>query len=70
MEQLGKKQNGRIQEACPACGMMRKKWPGEGVERRGTLYCCRGCAAGTGCVCCTTTDTVAERQPASRSRRR
>jgi hypothetical protein len=51
MEKLGKKQDGRIEEVCPTCGVARREWPGEGVTVNGTLHCCHGCADGTGCTC-------------------
>ena len=36
---------------CPSCGMNRDDWPEEGFKKDGELYCCRGCADGTGCTC-------------------
>lgn len=42
------------QQRCPRCGMNRSEWQGnggQGVEKGGTLYCCDGCANGTGCTC-------------------
>jgi hypothetical protein len=39
---------------CPECGMPSKEWTvnqGNGVEKNGRVYCCNGCAIGTGCVC-------------------
>lgn len=34
--------------ACPACGMPRAGWP-DSTQAFG-IYCCRGCAEGTGCL--------------------
>jgi hypothetical protein len=42
------------QERCPACGMTKDQWKGNGgrgVSRGGRTYCCDGCANGTGCTC-------------------
>jgi hypothetical protein len=42
------------EQTCPVCGMRKEQWKGnggEGVTRDGQTYCCRGCAAGTGCTC-------------------
>lgn len=41
-------------EACPMCGMARDEWRGnggQGYELGGLIYCCQGCAEGTGCTC-------------------
>lgn len=51
MEQLGKREDGKVVEACPVCGMVKTDWPGEGVMLNGTQYCCRGCAEGKECTC-------------------
>lgn len=51
MEQVGKRIGNKIVESCPTCGVPRNDWPFEGVTRQGTLYCCSGCADGTGCIC-------------------
>ena len=40
--------------ACPGCGMPRNEWAGnagEGEKKEGRVYCCEGCAEGTGCDC-------------------
>lgn len=37
--------------ACPGCGMIKNKWPGEGYTHERQTYCCQGCAEGTGCTC-------------------
>lgn len=37
--------------ACPGCGMPKNEWPGEGYAHEGQIYCCQGCAEGTGCTC-------------------
>ena len=37
--------------ACPKCGMVKNDWPGEGYAQEGQIYCCQGCAEGTGCTC-------------------
>ncbi len=39
---------------CPNCGMSRNEWQGNGglgYEFQGQMYCCEGCAEGTGCTC-------------------
>ena len=39
---------------CPGCGMEQKDWnenQGQGHQQGQELYCCRGCAEGTGCTC-------------------
>ena len=38
-------------QKCPACGMEKSDWKGNGVEKNGQTYCCNGCANGTGCTC-------------------
>ena len=37
--------------ACPGCRMVKNEWPGEGYTHDGEIYCCQGCAEGTGCMC-------------------
>jgi hypothetical protein len=37
--------------ACPKCGMIKNEWPGEGYTHEGQIFCCQGCAEGTGCTC-------------------
>jgi len=44
----------RTVEACARCGMPRDVWPDDawgGAVRDGVIYCCKGCADGTGCTC-------------------
>jgi hypothetical protein len=39
---------------CPGCGMPREDWPkvaGAGYAKDGVVYCCEGCADGSGCTC-------------------
>ena len=31
--------------------MIKNDWPGEGYSHEGEIYCCQGCAEGTGCTC-------------------
>jgi hypothetical protein len=41
-------------QTCPHCGMEQKDWTsnhGQGYSDSGELYCCQGCAEGTGCTC-------------------
>jgi hypothetical protein len=41
-------------QTCPNCGMAREDWQGnsgQGYEYNGQMYCCQGCAEGTGCTC-------------------
>mgnify|MGYP003395509155 CR=1 FL=1 len=44
---------GSVSQTCPVCGMEEKAWAdhGQGYRQEGELYCCRGCAADTGCTC-------------------
>jgi len=45
-------EGGGEESTCPACGLERKNWTGNGYEEEtGETYCCRGCAEGMGCVC-------------------
>lgn len=40
--------------ACQGCGMSELEWlfnEGEGFLWKGNMYCCPGCARGTGCAC-------------------
>jgi hypothetical protein len=46
-----RKRSSRIQPACPGCAMIKSEWPGEGYAHDGQMYCCQGCAEGTGCTC-------------------
>ena len=42
------------EEICPACGMTKSEWKGnngQGYTREGQIFCCAGCAEGTGCTC-------------------
>lgn len=43
--------NTSVETRCPACGMERDEWPDVGYSKDGQLYCCQGCAEGTGCTC-------------------
>ena len=38
---------------CPNCNIPKAEWwnNGQGFNRGGVLYCCRGCAERTGCTC-------------------
>ena len=39
---------------CPNCGMEKEDWRGnggEGFQLGAQIYCCQGCATGTGCTC-------------------
>jgi len=39
-------------DSCPECGMEKAEWPHPtGVRQAGEMYCCKGCADGTGCTC-------------------
>jgi hypothetical protein len=41
-------------QTCPHCGMEQKDWTanhGQGYPDNEELYCCQGCAEGTGCTC-------------------
>lgn len=40
---------------CDRCGM---QYPWAGVTLGDAVYCCEGCAAGTGCTCPHSTDTT------------
>ena len=42
------------QPQCPKCGMQQTEWLGsdrEGFTRDGQVFCCQGCAEGSGCTC-------------------
>lgn len=36
---------------CPHCGLPVGEWSGQGFGKEGSIYCCQGCAEGTGCIC-------------------
>jgi hypothetical protein len=36
---------------CPGCKMPKNEWVGDGYSHVGQIYCCQGCAEGTGCFC-------------------
>ncbi len=38
---------------CAECGMPQANWggDGQGYAADGEVYCCQGCAEGTGCTC-------------------
>lgn len=41
-----------VREMCDGCGMKKEDWSNKTGLRKGTeIYCCEGCAEGTGCVC-------------------
>jgi hypothetical protein len=43
-----------ISRVCKKCGMPEEQWlenGGDGYFLDGKLYCCSGCANGTGCSC-------------------
>jgi hypothetical protein len=40
-----------IVTVCPACGVAIHEESGEGFVDKGVMYCCSGCATGTGCIC-------------------
>jgi hypothetical protein len=42
-----------VQLTCHRCGLPRDEWSanGEGYLKGEQVYCCRGCAEGTGCTC-------------------
>lgn len=64
MEQLGRKYHGKIETACPRCGMVESEWPAGGVAISGTLYCCLGCAESRGCTCPSRRSVLIETMPA------
>jgi hypothetical protein len=42
------------EQRCPGCGMEAEDWKGtgsRGFHAGGELYCCQGCADGSGCTC-------------------
>jgi hypothetical protein len=42
------------EQRCPGCGMESQDWKGSGgrgFNAEGELYCCQGCAEGSGCMC-------------------
>ncbi len=57
----------RNERDCPGCGLPREDWPDNdpgGFTRDGAVYCCRGCAAGTGCTCRRDAIDSGRREPA------
>jgi len=41
-------------QTCANCGMEKAEWRGnngQGLEMAGKMYCCAGCASGSGCTC-------------------
>ena len=42
---------GGREASCPRCRLPVSLWTGQGFTRRGNIYCCQGCAEGTGCIC-------------------
>ena len=41
-------------ETCANCGMAKEEWQGnggQGFKAGNNMYCCQGCATGTGCTC-------------------
>ncbi|MDQ6693875.1 MAG: hypothetical protein M3014_05570 [Chloroflexota bacterium] len=42
------------EQTCANCGMAKDAWMGnngQGVQMGDKIYCCQGCAIGTGCTC-------------------
>jgi sporulation protein YlmC with PRC-barrel domain len=41
------------QDGCPGCGIAKASFSsnGTGFTKSGSVYCCKGCAEGTGCTC-------------------
>ena len=38
--------------SCPTCGRVLDDWPNpQGFKKADEVYCCQGCAEGTGCIC-------------------
>jgi hypothetical protein len=45
-----------VGQTCARCERPREQWHdrnGQGYEKDGKGYCCRGCAENTGCTCMT-----------------
>jgi hypothetical protein len=41
-----------VGQTCPNCGMKKEDWSEpKGYSMDGEVYCCQGCADGTGCTC-------------------
>ena len=41
-------------DTCANCGMPKAEWrgnAGQGFQMSDKIYCCQGCATGTGCTC-------------------
>jgi hypothetical protein len=57
-EQPTSQQSIKKEIVCPECGVPQSEWPKAGTRRDGQLYCCEGCADGTGCVCAEEADAV------------
>ena len=52
--QMDEGQQAPTAETCPNCGMAKEDWrgnSGQGYSVGGILYCCEGCAKGSGCTC-------------------
>jgi len=50
----GREDGAVVERACPNCGMPESEWQGDdghGHSMDGQVYCCEGCAEGTGCTC-------------------
>jgi len=49
------------EQECAQCGLEKIFWSdnsGEGYAKGKTIYCCEGCAEGTGCLCERETESV------------
>ncbi|HZQ47643.1 MAG TPA: hypothetical protein VFC07_11555 [Verrucomicrobiae bacterium] len=59
MNETGGKQ---AEPTCPQCGLAASEWSGQGYAREGQIYCCQGCAEGTGCICKTRKECKSDRK--------
>ena len=58
------------QRKCPQCGRPEWKWTanqGLGYPDDEMLYCCAGCAQGTGCTCHLEDRSMSQEHPSRRS---
>jgi hypothetical protein len=47
---------------CPQCGLSVNEWSGQGFAKEGRIYCCQGCAEGTGCICKSRKESKSDRE--------
>jgi len=54
-EMQGREQEPQLEaDSCPTCALDKIDWKGNrgrGYKQAGEIYCCQGCADGSGCTC-------------------